>query len=187
MRKKIKHYLSITENVFITKIATSILVGIILLITVNIVGNKIVGPIRCEDGWHSPSIGRQGACSHHGGVDTTPRDTIFFLSFVFSIGSGIYTSSLFEKMEKNSISEKEILKVKENIGNIWEKVYGKKPSKEIIEITVTAMLENKEKEDIKKLLKHFGEKVSVFGKKLPKEVINGKMLAMLENKEIRRN
>jgi hypothetical protein len=23
---------------------------------------------RCGDGWRSPSIGRQGACSHHGGV-----------------------------------------------------------------------------------------------------------------------
>lgn len=26
------------------------------------------GPPRCADGWISPSIGRQGACSHHGGV-----------------------------------------------------------------------------------------------------------------------
>ncbi|WP_405986931.1 DUF3761 domain-containing protein [Streptomyces sp. NBC_00872] len=25
-------------------------------------------PARCADGWLSPSIGRQGACSHHGGV-----------------------------------------------------------------------------------------------------------------------
>src|SRR5436190_20034704 len=23
----------------------------------------------CSDGWASPSIGRQGACSHHGGAD----------------------------------------------------------------------------------------------------------------------
>lgn len=33
-------------------------------------------PTACYDGWSSPSIGRQGACSHHGGVreggDTTP-------------------------------------------------------------------------------------------------------------------
>ncbi|MGW3769928.1 hypothetical protein [Actinomadura verrucosospora] len=26
-------------------------------------------PTRCRDGWRSPSIGRRGACSHHGGVD----------------------------------------------------------------------------------------------------------------------
>lgn len=32
-------------------------------------------PYRCADGWESPSIGEQGACSHHGGVvggDATP-------------------------------------------------------------------------------------------------------------------
>lgn len=33
-------------------------------------------PSRCADGWHSPSIGGTGACSHHGGVvpgrDPTP-------------------------------------------------------------------------------------------------------------------
>ena len=26
------------------------------------------GPRRCADSWNSPSIGRSGACSHHGGV-----------------------------------------------------------------------------------------------------------------------
>jgi hypothetical protein len=25
-------------------------------------------PLTCRDGWGSPSIGRRGACSHHGGV-----------------------------------------------------------------------------------------------------------------------
>lgn len=28
----------------------------------------IIGPVTCNSGWKSPSIGRQGACSHHGGV-----------------------------------------------------------------------------------------------------------------------
>jgi hypothetical protein len=28
----------------------------------------------CADGWNSPSIGRQGACSHHGGVVTRTID-----------------------------------------------------------------------------------------------------------------
>lgn len=30
------------------------------------------GPLICIDGWRSPSIGSQGACSHHGGVDYGP-------------------------------------------------------------------------------------------------------------------
>ncbi|MBD9416995.1 topoisomerase DNA-binding C4 zinc finger domain-containing protein [Pseudomonas sp. PDM16] len=28
----------------------------------------IIGPVTCNSGWKSPSIGRSGACSHHGGV-----------------------------------------------------------------------------------------------------------------------
>ena len=28
----------------------------------------IIGPVTCNSGWKSLSIGRQGACSHHGGV-----------------------------------------------------------------------------------------------------------------------
>lgn len=33
----------------------------------------VVGPVTCSDGWHSPSIGKQGACSWHGGVDGMPQ------------------------------------------------------------------------------------------------------------------
>jgi hypothetical protein len=29
--------------------------------------------VTCADGWSSPSIGRRGACSHHGGVVTLWR------------------------------------------------------------------------------------------------------------------
>ncbi len=28
----------------------------------------VLGPATCRDGWASSSIGRSGACSHHGGV-----------------------------------------------------------------------------------------------------------------------
>lgn len=40
---------------------------------------------RCESGWRSPSIGTQGACSHHGGVASTGRG----LAFLVSIGLGV--------------------------------------------------------------------------------------------------
>ena len=40
----------------------------------------------CMDGWGSPSIGRQGACSHHGGVKPQPA-TAFFISVVVAIGA----------------------------------------------------------------------------------------------------
>lgn len=47
----------ITSNVIISIIAGIFFIGI--------------GTYRgCADGWLSTSIGRQGACSHHGGVET---------------------------------------------------------------------------------------------------------------------
>jgi hypothetical protein len=33
---------------------------------------SLQGPARCRDGWASPSIGTQGACSQHGGVASSP-------------------------------------------------------------------------------------------------------------------
>lgn len=59
----------------------------------------------CNDGWMSSSIGRQGACSHHGGVkDDFGIKLILFLISVF-IGIGIY--SLVQKVRnwKNKIQQ----------------------------------------------------------------------------------
>lgn len=39
----------------------------------------------CVDGWGSPSIGIQGACSHHGGVQGQPA-TAFVISMIAAIG-----------------------------------------------------------------------------------------------------
>jgi hypothetical protein len=43
---------------------TAIAVGVVTWLSFAFFG----GGLSCRDGWHSPSIGRQGACSHHGGV-----------------------------------------------------------------------------------------------------------------------
>jgi len=37
--------------------------------------DEMLGPVKCSDGYASPSIGRSGACSSHGGVDKT-RDAL---------------------------------------------------------------------------------------------------------------
>ncbi len=42
--------------------------AIVVFFVLRIAGSFFVGPTTCRDGWHSPSIGRRGACSHHGGV-----------------------------------------------------------------------------------------------------------------------
>lgn len=40
---------------------------------------EMPSPAQCSDGWPSGSIGRQGACSHHGGVvDARPWATLLF-------------------------------------------------------------------------------------------------------------
>jgi len=43
-------------------------VGWIVGIGVFLFAMILVPEAVCSDGWASPSIGRQGACSHHGGV-----------------------------------------------------------------------------------------------------------------------
>lgn len=40
----------------------------------------LVGPVTCSDGWRSFSIGGQGACSWHGGVDFSLQKASFVVS-----------------------------------------------------------------------------------------------------------
>lgn len=42
---------------------------------------------KCRDGWLSPSIGIQGACSQHGGVER--HELLIFLTWM-AIGTGSY-------------------------------------------------------------------------------------------------
>lgn len=46
------------------------------------------GAATCEDGSSSSSIGRSGACSHHGGVDRP-----FPWPFLFAVGTGIWVGT----------------------------------------------------------------------------------------------
>ena len=45
-----------------------IVTAIVVFYVLRIAGSFFIGPTTCADGWHSPSIGRRGACSHHGGI-----------------------------------------------------------------------------------------------------------------------
>lgn len=59
-----------------------IVVGFVVFFLLSFIGNQLVGPTRCSDGWASPSIGKQGACSHHGGVNRSPRSGVMILSIL---------------------------------------------------------------------------------------------------------
>jgi len=65
--------------------------GVIAFLAVFIVGNAVVGPTVCRDGWPSASIGNRGACSHHRGVNRGPQALAFVLSIIvgFSAYAGV--------------------------------------------------------------------------------------------------
>ena len=46
---------------------------------------RFLPDVRCADGWRSPSIGRQGACSGHGGVRGNGAGFVL----VFAVGVGV--------------------------------------------------------------------------------------------------
>jgi hypothetical protein len=56
-----------------------------LFFVVWIFGLLLAGAVTCADGWASGSIGRHGACSHHGGVNTLPRALALLLALVVAI------------------------------------------------------------------------------------------------------
>lgn len=89
---------------FILFIAVAAALGLLLLLffdekkwgwaaTLAFVGSLIItgmGTYRsCADGWNSPSIGKQGACSHHGGVVTNLNE-FGWIALVLSVGFIIY-------------------------------------------------------------------------------------------------
>ncbi|MEI8377237.1 MAG: hypothetical protein WCF95_01750 [bacterium] len=75
--------------------------------------NKSLGPLRCNDGWQSYSIGYQGACSHHGGVESRSLEVGYFLlsllSAIFVILIYLMLKEFIIKHQKNKSSINEIL------------------------------------------------------------------------------
>lgn len=82
-----------------------ILTGIALFLFCVVGLNILFGPATCRDGWRSSSIGRQGACSHHGGVDRSKGSIAFFIAVVVGGGVGY---SLYQKAEAE---EREVRRV----------------------------------------------------------------------------
>jgi hypothetical protein len=62
---------------------------------------------RCESGWKSPSIGKRGACSHHGGVDHTLPNLAFFISVSAAIGTTIVSRKLGNKVNVRENANRE--------------------------------------------------------------------------------
>jgi hypothetical protein len=77
------------------------LAGAAVFLAVVLAAGFLPGPISCADGWLSPSIGRQGACSSHGGVDRS-RDRV---AFVGAMGAGGLTYWLAARHRRHGRTE----------------------------------------------------------------------------------
>ncbi len=72
--------------------------GIVTLYGANRIIKDIVGPTHCRDGWASPSIGQNGACSWHGGVDGTAAALFLFLAVPLAIGVGLWVMNYLDRL-----------------------------------------------------------------------------------------
>jgi hypothetical protein len=67
-----------------------LVVGLVVFVIANIVLGGFGGSSVCKDGWASPSIGKRGACSHHGGVGGQKNGGwIFLLSVGLGFSAGV--------------------------------------------------------------------------------------------------
>lgn len=82
----------------------SIVVGIFVGLLLFSVGSRIVPTLTCADGSKSSSYGRQGACSHHGGVRGTFTGFFMLLGCIFL---GYKSYQLIEKRERKKAEEEE--------------------------------------------------------------------------------
>jgi len=65
------------------------LVGLGVLTGLGFCIGVLTGPATCRDGWASPSIGMQGACSHHGGVRRGPAGFLFIVALGLAGYAGV--------------------------------------------------------------------------------------------------
>lgn len=66
-----------------------VILGLTAFIVSFIVLGHFIGPAKCADGWASPSIGRPGACSWHGGVDRSGAQLRLFGSIAAGVLVGV--------------------------------------------------------------------------------------------------
>lgn len=71
-----------------------LIVGFTTFLVLSFAGSAIIGPLSCNDGWQSPSIGKQGACSHHGGVNELPKYLVLIVAGFGGVIAGSYYSGV---------------------------------------------------------------------------------------------
>jgi len=69
--------------------------GFVMFMAVSFLLSAAVPPAECNDGWNSPSIGRQGACSHHGGVNHHTEKYLLAIAIGALSGFAVYALGAF--------------------------------------------------------------------------------------------
>lgn len=68
--------------------------GIAVFYAAGISIRRVLPATACRDGWHSPSIGIRGACSHHGGVDGTWGGLAVLIALALAIAAGMWRAKV---------------------------------------------------------------------------------------------
>jgi len=89
------------------------IIGCLVGLSVFIFSVCIKPEATCRDGWKSPSIGRQGACSHHGGVDYKGDYPLIGIIVGIFLGRKVYR--FFNKNEQQTKNHESKPKFKEEI------------------------------------------------------------------------
>ncbi len=84
-------------------------IGIVFGLVIYFAIRYFLPELACEDGWGSASIGRQGACSHHGGVDNSP----LVYTLLFSLFLGFLIATFFNRKEDDHLRRIDKQKIEE--------------------------------------------------------------------------
>lgn len=68
----------------------SVVPAILVFAMALLISFSVIGTLACSDGWVSGSIGRAGACSHHGGVNRLPWALAFLVSVFLAVRFHLY-------------------------------------------------------------------------------------------------
>lgn len=99
-------------------------VPILIFVLLFAIGSFLVGEAVCSDGWASPSIGKRGACSSHGGVRKWPGYLVLIFSLVAAVfyyikrndaykkyTDGLMASDLGSEGERGNLNQEKNIKV----------------------------------------------------------------------------
>lgn len=78
----------------------SLIPTIAVFVAAMIATSFLVGAVACSDGWTSGSIGRSGACSHHGGVNHLPGTLRLLFSLFVAWYFHLWRSSRTERQSE---------------------------------------------------------------------------------------